>query len=405
MQSVLRLVLIDPCTASRESLKRLIADMDSVWIEGECHRYDQYSAVFAEAEPDIALFALDSDLNQALALVSETVRLGPRCRILVSSCDGDGQRILQAMRAGAHEYLTQPVQLDDLLAAFERARQFRTARSGGSHAESVVWAVTGAVGGVGCTALAVNLSVALAANPNRRVVLLDLDMVLGDADVCLDLVHHHTLYDVTCDIARLDFTLLKRSLVRHSCGLSFLPHPTSVGESSDVSPAAVKRLLTLLRATFTHVVLDLSKGFRETDIAAMQSADTVLVVGQLDVASLRNMSRLIKTLDPHDDHPERMKLVLNRVGSRDMDIDLSEAEQSLGRKATALIPNDWTNFASARNNGVPLVLQAPKSKAAQAIATLAETLCGSPAGAGAGAKPSNSTPRRRGLFSRLVGST
>ena len=66
-------------------------------------------------------------------------------------------------------------------------------------------AVAGATGGVGTTSLAVNLGCALAADPNNSVVLVDLDLCLGDADVFLDTIPEYTLVDVAqnIDAARL----------------------------------------------------------------------------------------------------------------------------------------------------------------------------------------------------------
>ncbi len=58
-------------------------------------------------------------------------------------------------------------------------------------------AVAGAEGGVGATSLAANLGSILMASPERSVVLVDLDLTLGDADVYLDTKHEYTLADLT----------------------------------------------------------------------------------------------------------------------------------------------------------------------------------------------------------------
>ncbi len=396
MQSVLRMVLLDPCSDSRESLKRMLADMDPVWVEADCPRYDQFPEILSQTTPDIAVIGIDSDPVQGLEMVAETLRAHPKTRVFVTSSVSDSQRILQAMRSGAHEYLTSPVQIDDLLLALDRVRQSR-GQNGARTGESMVIAVTGMVGGVGSTCIAVNLACALAADLSRRVVLVDLDMVLGDADVCLDIVHNYTLLDLVENINRLDFTLLKRSLVRHSSGVSFLPHPSSLAEISRIRPDSLKRVIGLLKATFTHVVLDLSNGFRETDIAAMQASDTVLLISQLNVSCLRNLSRLFKALEGSDGMVDHMKVVLNRVGAKDLNIPVERAEEAIGRKVFWQIPNDWQTITSSRNGGVPLVLHSPKSKVAVSINALADDLGGD--GKREPEKASNG--KRRGLFGLL----
>ncbi len=88
--------------------------------------------------------------------------------------------------------------------------------NGMSKVESLVIAVVGSRGGVGCTSLAVNLGCTLAQDPNNNVALIDLDLALGDADVALDLMPDYTLADVALNIDRLDMTFLRRSLSQAS---------------------------------------------------------------------------------------------------------------------------------------------------------------------------------------------
>lgn len=397
MQSVLRMVLVDPCSGTREELKRNLAGLDPVWVEAECAHYAELPDVLNQTNPDIVVIDIDSDPAPALEMVSHVLRTHPTARIFVTSGVTDSQRILQAMRCGAHEYLMTPVQMDDLLPALDRVRQTPTRQANGNVTSKVI-SVTGVVGGVGATAISVNVGCALAANTSRRVVLVDLDMVMGDADVCLDLVHTYTLIDVVENINRLDFTLLKRSLVQHKSGLWFLPHPSSLADVARVQPDSLKRLIGLLKATFTHVILNLSHSFRDTDIAAMEMSDSVLMVAQLDVSCVRNLSRMFKAVEGSEGLLDRLKVVLNRVGAKELGIPKEKAEQTIGRPVYWQIPNDWQNVAASRAAGIPLVLHSPKSKASQAMTKLAEELAGS-SGPVAEAAPA----KRRGLLAMFSG--
>ena len=152
------------------------------------------------------------------------------------------------MRAGAKEFLTQPLKPEDLAAALQRvARQKHGSRPGNPHGCKVI-AVTGATGGVGTTSLAVNLGCALAADKDNSVVLLDLDLALGDADVFLDTIPEYTLSDVAQNIGRLDLTLLKRSLTKHDSGLYLLPRPVQLEDARLITTDELTRVLGLLKA-------------------------------------------------------------------------------------------------------------------------------------------------------------
>src|SRR5262249_32447858 len=123
---------------------------------------------------------------------------------------------------------------------------------------SRVYAVLGSRGGVGCTSLAVNLGATLAQEKDYSVALIDLDLALGDADVALDLMGDYTLADVALNIDRLDMAFLKRSLCQHPSGLSLLPHPIQMEDCQLIREEHLQRLINLLRASYTHLILDLS---------------------------------------------------------------------------------------------------------------------------------------------------
>ena len=123
--------------------------------------------------------------------------------------------------------------------------------------------------------------------------LLVFGMALGDADVFLDAIPDYTLVDVAQNISRLDFSLLKRSLTKHSSGLYLLPRPVQLQDASLVSPDDLTRVLGLLKATFTHLIIDCSKSYNELDFVALKSAKDVLLITQLDLPCLRNVVRLM----------------------------------------------------------------------------------------------------------------
>src|SRR5262249_8148852 len=173
-----------------------------------------------------------------------------------------------------------------------------------------------ASGGVGVTTVAVNLAAALAAK-EQETLLLDLDMVFGSVDAALDIVTDHTVFTVLQNFERLDATLLKRSMTRHASGLYVLPRPQSIEDIARVEPDTLHRLLGLLKATFGTVVIDTSKGLQTSDFAALEVADVILVVVQLDLTCLRNTARLLGLFRQFDGLNDRVKLVANRAGSTD----------------------------------------------------------------------------------------
>jgi len=376
MSNVLRLAIVDPNDTSREALKSLLLGMDMVWLEAECSRYEFFSDVVDQTQPDIGFVNLDSDPQKGIDLVREVMQKTPNCSILVSCSSTDGDLILQAMRAGVTEFLPQPVQIEDLLAALERISSHRF---GGGRAKSRscrVITVAGATGGVGTTSVAVNLGCALAADKENTVVLVDLDLCLGDADVFLDTIPDYTLVDVAQNVSRLDFNLLKRSLTKHASGLYLLPRPMQLEDIDLIKADDFQRVMGLLKATFTHLIIDTSKAYNRIDQAAMEMSDHVLLVTQLDLPCLRNVVRLMMSFESIEGLKSKVKIVVNRAGMNNGQISLKKAEETIGQEIYWQLPNEFRTMIEVRNNGVPLIEQAPKAAITQSICSLADALSG-----------------------------
>jgi len=403
MKEVTRIAIVDPSDETREPLRNLLMGIESVWLEAECSRYEFFPDVVHQSNPDMVVVALDNDHAKATQLIAQVSSEMPSLPILAVSGRGDGQSILQALRSGAREFLTQPVVLEELLTVMQRLRQSHTHANGtvtngfAKKAESLVVAVVGSRGGVGCTTLAVNLGCTLAQDPSHNVALIDLDLALGDADVALDLMPDYTLADVALNVERLDMTFLRRSLSKHATGLSLLPHPVQMEDIGLIHEEHLQRVIGLLRASYTHLILDLSKRFTPTDMTALHMADEILVMAQLELSSLRNIVRMLLTLGADDNLNNKVKIVVNRTGADYLegDISVKKAEETIGRPIFWQIPNDSRAVIGARNEGVPLLQHAPKSKAQQSIAGLARALSSK----GNGQEGAQPKKERRGFFS------
>ncbi|QDV22833.1 AAA family ATPase [Aureliella helgolandensis] len=377
MSNVLRLALVDPQDDSRETLKKMLLGMDIVWLEAECSRYEFFPDVVTQSTPDVGVVSLDGNPDSALALLEKMHATAPDCAILAVSSSGDGQLILRAMRAGAKEFLTLPLSLDDLMAALTRISDSKNKGKSGGNRNAKIIAVAGASGGVGCTSVAVNLGCVLASNPENSVALVDLDLAIGDADVFLDTIPDYSLLDVTQNVSRLDFQLLKRSLTKHSSGLYLLPRPVQLQDVAYITPESLRRVFGLLKATFSHIVIDVSKGFTEIDLAAFEFANDVLMVVQLDLPCLRNLVRLQMSFDEIEGLREKLKIIVNRVGLESGQIKLKKAKETIGREIFGQIPNDYRTMIEVRNNGIPLLEQAPKAPITVAMQNLANAINGS----------------------------
>jgi pilus assembly protein CpaE len=390
MRDVTRIVLVDPSAESRNGLRRLLGGISTAWVAEVFETYQDIAGRIQEIRPDMTIVALDHDANRALELIQALSQSSPEAVVLPASRHCDSALILRAIRAGAREFFTlpgEPAELFEIVTRLLRGRQEDLTTT--SRGPQII-TVTGAAGGVGTTSVAMNLATTLAAAKEHETILLDLDLVFGSIDTALDIIPDNSLYTVIQNFERLDLTLLKRSLTRHGSGLYILPHPLSLEEAAKVDANALHRLLGLLKAAFTTVVIDTSKGLQATDFVALEMSDIILIVVQLELGCLRNSARLINFFQQYDGYADRIRLVVNRAGSRETEIGLKKAEETLKMPIAWQIPNANKVFQASRVKGMPIADIAKGCRAHEVFLEMARAL--RPPAEAESSKP------RKGLF-------
>jgi pilus assembly protein CpaE len=393
MKDVIRIVLVDPDEESRENFRRLLGGVSAIWLTEVFTTYQNLGGRVKEIGAHLTIVVLDHDTNQAIELILAMSNADPNAVILPASRTSDSALILRAIRAGAREFLTLPTEPVELLETIDRILRGRLDTQKTQDNGPKIIAVTGAAGGVGCTTVAVNLATTLAANKKQEVLLLDLDLMFGSVDACLDIVTDNTLTNVIQNFERLDLMLLKRSMTRHASGLYVLPHPTDLEEAARIDPETFGRLLGLLKAAFNTVVIDASKSLQSSDLMAYEMSDVIIVVSQLDLMVVRSTSRLLTLFRQAERLVDRVKLIMNRTGSYESEISLKKAEETLKMPISWQIPNASKSFQTARVKGVPLSEVAQGSRPHQVILEMARSV--RPIAADEPSKP------RKGLFAAL----
>lgn len=285
-----------------------------------------------------------------------------------------------AIRAGARDtvgvqeagLLSQSVsRLGDLLAgAANRAPATTPVRS--TSGQLVV--VFSAKGGVGKSTIALNVAVAMANRSEERIALVDADVNFGDVAVLLGLPPQHTVLDAIGAVQYGDNDVVATMLARHATsGLYVLPAPTEP-MLAEVNPADLVAVCQVLQATCGFVVADLPPQLDDIAVALVEAADVVLLVGNMDIPSVKNLKIGMHALDLANIAGPKLRLVLNRANTQ-VKLEVREVEQVLGLRAEFPVPSDISVPISV-NAGIPVVEHAPDSPASRALDRIALALVG-----------------------------
>ena len=111
-------------------------------------------------------------------------------------------------------------------------------------------------------------------------------------------------------------------------------------------------------------------------MAALKASEHILLLTQLDLPCLRNVVRLLSSLESQEGLKDCVRVVVNRSGLDNAQISSKTAEETIAREIFWRIPNNYAIVSDCRNNGVPLIKSAPKAAITHSIAELARKLSG-----------------------------
>ena len=326
--------------------------------------------------PAVIILELEDNPEQTFGVIREMGKVAKGTEIFLTSSTLDSAVLLEGMRAGAKEFLAQPIQKKEVEDAFERF--FERLNAGNiknveQKKAGKMLAFFGGKGGVGTTSIAVNLAAALLNLPTKpSVVLVDVNQHGGDLPIYLDLQPNHSFRDIASDLTRLDHAFLIRVLTKCENGLQVLASGYDDLSTGRLSPACVEKTLALLESSFDYIILDCGHVLDLTTKKTLEIADLIFVTSALMVPVVHRTKRILELLRGSGFPPQKICLVMNRYLSAEKDV-LQETEDILKQKAHWLVPNDYPSVSQAVNSGKSIIETAPKSSVGKSYMNFARS--------------------------------
>ena len=367
----LNCVIIDGDANNRTELAGFLSRF-GVHVVAQMANTDTLAAMINRNDaPQLVIINLDPNTQETLRRVGHLPRQHPSISFFLMSQVLDPNLLMEAMHLGVREFIPLPMTEDKLTSAIERVAQ-----SFGMGKKARIIHVIPTIGGCGSTTVACNVAASLAKG-GKKTLLLDLDLIRGGVASYFDVRPRYTIADVMESAEKLDKQLLDNALTMHpGSGLAILARPDLPEDTQRVSQPGLNRLMSVLGRVFEYVVIDSVMSIDPIYATSIASADTNLLVMQLNVPSAKNAERFVGVLRRMGVESSKIRLVVNRYVKKGCDIEPDEVERSLGLKISWMVPNDFKNAIAAINFGDPVVLRAPKSEMSVSLAGLATALSG-----------------------------
>lgn len=308
----------------------------------------------AESDCDVIVVDLEPDAETALDIVENICGANSSITVMIYAAHAAPDMLVRCMRAGAREFLSEPLQPGAVAEALVRASVRREEVRRSKKASGKVLVFAGAKGGSGVTTVASNFALSLAKD-SAKVLLVDLDPHLGDAALSVGVTSKFSTADALENTSRLDADFLSVMLAKHQSGLSVLAGSDAVS-GVHLTKDAVDKLLRIANENFEYVVVDAGGNPADVFETLFGVAATVYLVTQVGIPDLRNANRLINRYFSGPDG-KKLEVVLNRFVTRSTEIDDAAIAKALTRPPKWKIPNDFPAARKAQNSGVPMAMQ------------------------------------------------
>ncbi len=245
------------------------------------------------------------------------------------------------------------------------------------HGRPMVVAITSGKGGVGKTNIAANLSICLA-NNRKRVLLMDADLGLGNLDVVMNLNSRYSLAHVLAGRKTLEEVIqLGPAGVEVICGGS------GIEELANVNPFQRQHLLDGLERIGDRadvIVIDTGAGIHPTVIGFCMASDHTMVVTTPEPTAITDAYAMIKVLAGRK-YTGRISLLVNMADS------IAEGKKTY-RQITEvaarflntpvfdggiLCKNEMVGSAVRRRE--PVVLAYPRSAISEHLSAISARMC------------------------------
>jgi len=383
-------VLVENNAQLLKHLQKTLGLIDQVELVNTSLLAQEALEVVRDLKPLVALVEYNLPDMNGINLTEIMRREFPGTQVIIISQDNYTDIVLQAVRAGACDFITHDVSVKELNDVIVRAATLATVdRSKISafasiqtpdHKRPIQAAPTGkmvavysAKGGIGTTTVAANLALALIdRDRDARVVIVDGSMQYGDIHLMFNELGQTSVMDLVPRVYELDTDMVENvMLFNRATGISIMPAPPRPEFAEKIPGEAFSRILEFMRRHYDYIVLNTDSYLSDAVLAALDAGEVIVLVTAQSINAIRNTRLFLDLWSAFGMTKDRIHLVLNRHDSTSP-ITTDLVGERLKFQVNTVLPDDDEAARKADALGQPILRSTRDSAYAKAIKSLAE---------------------------------
>lgn len=373
------ILLVDDIPEARENIKKLLAFEPDFKVVGGAGTGREGVSMAKQFEPDIIIMDInmpDMDGLEATSLINKAV---PTAAVIIMSVQNDSDYMRRAMLSGARDFLTKPVNMDELYntirtvykshepirrqyAAMESMpdiRQVTAGLDGDENRAGHIITLYSPKGGVGVTTIATSLASGLM-KEGIKVLVVDADLQFADVHTFLNVQAQSTIVELAADADDLDIELFENIVTTHDSGLKVLVGPSRPEYADEVGTNTVATILDKVRSNYDFIIVDTSNALTENTLSIFDISTKIFLVTTPTLAAIKHIRFVLDLFDKLNTDPNKVQIILNQVWDerkgKSATITPDRITSYLKRPIVGKIPHvDERQILMAINKGVPVI--------------------------------------------------
>lgn len=335
-------------------------------------------ACMQEFGPRIVFIDIVNTVPPSTDLLRDMSRKVDGVRMVLVGAPKDANYTIAAVKHGVRDFLTHPADPKELRAVLQEAGIDLDAAevrsddrpSAPRPAEGKIVTVCSPKGGMGATLLTANLGAVITRKAGVSVIACELASQCGDLSTYLDLGPHYTIMDLIRQSSALDDSFVQGVIQKHGSGLDVLAGPVYAQDQLD--PSQLKELhfiLNHLKRKYELVLIDAGGAHAGILEFALMQSDMILIVGSLDIPSLKGLSAMYRRLIRLMYDPAKIHIIINRYNAKHQ-IGVREFEKKIEHPVDSCLINQYALCSESVNTGKTLFELDPANELVQNLSAL-----------------------------------